>query len=110
MLLALPGAPNAVFYRSDCDPGRGGGARGVSRRRRGPPGTARRLPEDAILIRTLKYVVSEAQVRQNIVNLHISQGVPKGAPEGPTRELPWENQHSAFRASDEVVVLGVEFA
>ena len=24
MLLALPGAPNAVFYRSDCDPGRGG--------------------------------------------------------------------------------------
>ena len=61
----------------------GGAARGASRRRRGPPGAARRLPEDSILIRTVKHVVSEAQVRQNVVNLHISQGVPRGAPEGP---------------------------
>ena len=62
----------------------GGGARGASRRRRGSPGVARRLPEDPILIRTVKRVVSEAQVRQNVVNLHISQGGPKGATEGPT--------------------------
>ena len=61
----------------------GGGARGASRRRRGSPGGARRLREGPILIRAVKYVVSEAQVRQNIVNLHISQGVPRGAPEGP---------------------------
>ena len=61
----------------------GWGARGASRRRRASPGVARRLPEGSVLIRTVKYVVSEAQVRQNIVNLHISQGVPRGAPEGP---------------------------
>ena len=62
----------------------GGGARGASRRRRGSPGVARRLLEGSIMIRTVKYVVSEAQVRKNIVNLHISQGVPRGAPVGPT--------------------------
>ena len=62
----------------------GGVARGPSRGYRGSPGVARRLPEDPVLIRTVKRVVSEAQVRQNIVNLHISQGAPKGAPEGPT--------------------------
>ena len=61
----------------------GGGARGASRRRRGSPGVGRRLLEGSILIRPLKCVVSEPQVRQNIVNLHISQGVPRGAPEGP---------------------------
>ena len=61
----------------------GGGARGASRRRRGPPGAARRLPEEAILIRTVKHVASEAQVRQNIVNLRISEGAPGGPPEGP---------------------------
>ena len=60
-----------------------GVARGPSRGYRGSPGVARRLPEDPILIRTVKRVASEVQVRQNIVNLHISQGVPKGAPEGP---------------------------
>ena len=58
----------------------GGGARGGSRRRRGAPGAARRLPEDSILIRTVKHVASEAQVRQNIVNLRISEGVPGGPP------------------------------
>ena len=61
----------------------GGGAQGPSRGHRGSPRVARRLPEDSILIRTVKRVVSEAQVRQNIVNLHISQGAPKGVPEGP---------------------------
>ena len=61
----------------------GGAARGASRRRRGPPGAARRLPEEAILIRTVKHVVSEVQVRQNIVNLRISEGGPGGPPEGP---------------------------
>jgi len=61
----------------------GGVARGPSRGCRGPPGAARRLPEDSILIRTVKHVVSEAQVRQNIVNLRISEGVPGGPPEGP---------------------------
>ena len=86
-----------------------GGCPWAFRRRRGPPRAARELPEDAILIFTVKHVVSEAQVRQNIVNLRISEGVPRGAPEGPMCELPWENQHPAFRASDEVVVLGVEF-
>ena len=61
----------------------GGGARGASRRRRGAPGAARKLPEDAILIWTVKHAVSEAQVRQNIVNLRISEGVPGGTPEDP---------------------------
>ena len=61
----------------------GGGAWGASRRRRGPPGAARRLPEEAILIRTVKHVVSEAQVRQSVVNLRISEGVPGGASGGP---------------------------
>ena len=81
--LGLRDAQGAVFSRSNCEPGRGGGARGASRRRRGPPGAARRLPEEAILIRTVKHVVSEDQVRLNIVNLRISQGVPGGPPEGP---------------------------
>ena len=62
----------------------GGVARGPSRGYRGSPGVARRLPEDPVLIRTVKRVVSEAQVRQNIVDSHIRQGAPKGAPEGPT--------------------------
>ncbi len=57
-----------------------GGARGTSRRRRGSSGVARRLLEGSLLIRPAKYGVSEAQVRQNIVNLYISQGVPRGAP------------------------------
>ena len=87
----------------------GGGARGASRRRRGPPGAARRLPEDLILIRTVKRVLSAAQVRQNIVKLCINQGIPRGTPEGPTCEFPWENQHPPFRVSDKVVVLRFEF-
>ena len=77
--LGLRDVQGAVFSRSDCDSGRGG-ARGASRRRRGPPGATRRLLEDSILIRTVKYVVSEAQVRQNVVNLRISEGVPGGPP------------------------------
>ena len=64
-------------------PRAGGGARGASRRRRVSPGVARRLLEGSLLIRPVKYVVSEAHVRQNIVNLHISQGVPRGVPDGP---------------------------
>ena len=58
----------------------GGVARGPLQ---GVPGVALRLPEDPVLIRTVKRVVSEAQVRQNIVNLRISEGAPGGAPEGP---------------------------
>ena len=58
----------------------GGGARGASRRRRGSPGVARRLLGGPVLIRTVKYVVSAAWVRQSVVNLHISQGGPVGAP------------------------------
>ena len=43
---------------------RGGGVPGGgSRRRRASPGVARRLPEASVLIRTVKYVVSEARVR-----------------------------------------------
>ena len=47
----------------------GGGARGASRRRRGSPGVARRLLEGPILIRAVKYVVTEDQVRRNVVNM-----------------------------------------
>ena len=32
------------------------------------------------MIRTVKHVVSEAQVRQSVVNLRISEGVPGGPP------------------------------
>ena len=32
------------------------------------------------MIRTVKHVVSEAQVRLNVVNLRISEGVPGGPP------------------------------
>ena len=32
------------------------------------------------MIRTVKHMVSEAQVRQNVVNLRISGGVPGGFP------------------------------
>ena len=74
--LLLRVARSAVFSRSDCDPGRGGCPGGLQE----APGAARRLPEDSILIRTVKHVVSEAQVRQNIVNLRISEGVPGGPP------------------------------
>ena len=63
-------------------PRAGGGARGASRRRRWAPGGGRRLLEGSIMIRTVQRVVSEAQVRQNIVNLHISQGGPTGVPDG----------------------------
>ena len=58
----------------------GGGARRASRRRRGSPGVARRLLEGPILVRAVKCVVSEARVRRNIVNMHMSQGGPRGAP------------------------------
>ena len=61
----------------------GVGARGASRRRRGSPGVARRLLEGSILIRAVKYVVTEDQVRRNIVNMHVSQGAPRAAPEDP---------------------------
>ena len=61
-------------------PRAGGGARGASRRRRGSPGVARRLLEGSILIRAVKYVVTEDRVRRNVVNMHISQGGPRGAP------------------------------
>ena len=64
-------------------PRAGGGARVTSRRRRESSGVARRLLEGSLLIRPVKYVVSEAQVRQNVVNLHISQGGPRGTPEDP---------------------------
>ena len=107
---AAPGRAKCRVFSIGLRPGPGGGAWGASRRRRGPPGAARRLLEDSILIRTVKRVVSEAQVRQHIANLRISQEGPGEPPEGPMCEVPWENQHSAFRASDEVVVLGVEFA
>ena len=60
----------------------GGGARGASRRRRGSPGVARRLLGGSILIRTVKCVVSAARVRQSVVNLHISQGAPRGGLRG----------------------------
>ena len=60
-----------------------GGARGGLQEAPGSPEVARRLPEGPILIRTVKYVVSEAQVRQNVVNLRISEGVPGGTPEDP---------------------------
>ena len=62
----------------------GGGARGTSRRRRGSPGVARRLLGGPILARVVKYVVSEARVRQSVVNLHISQGVPRGLRRTPS--------------------------
>ena len=76
----------------------GGGARGASRRRRGSPGVARRLLGGSILIRVVKCVVSEARVRQSVVNMHISQGAPRGAPGDLTRECPWEadTPHLAF--------------
>ena len=57
-----------------------GGCPGGLQEAPGPPGTARRLPEEAILIRTVKHVASEVQVRQNIVKLRISEGVPEGPP------------------------------
>ena len=69
-------------------PGPGGGARGVSRRRRGSPGVARRLRGGPVLIRAVKYVVSAAWVRQSVVNLHISQGGPGGVSGGPDVSVP----------------------
>ena len=78
-----PGRAKCRVFSIGLRPGPGGVPGGASRRRRGPPGAARRLPEDAILIRTVKHVVSEAQVRQNVVNLRISEGVPGGASGGP---------------------------
>ena len=79
-----PGRAKCRVFSIGLRPGPGWCARGASRRRRGPPGAARRLPEDSILIRTVKHVASEAQVRQNIVNLRISERIPGGPPEGPT--------------------------
>ena len=38
----------------------------------------------------------------------VPQGVPRGGPEDPMREFPWENRHSLLRVSDEVMASGFE--